>query len=279
MDRELGAAGAVDGSTVVIGDFSFEYRSDDTFEGSGGRRTRRQRRGAAVTSARRLVVKVGTSSLTDEGGRIDDSAVAAVAAELAEVTQEGHEVLLVSSGAIAAGLPALGWDAGSRPRDPRTLQAVSAVGQAHLLDAWNSRVRRRTASSQDRSCWPRSTSDAEPSTCRPAPPSRGCWARRRAGHQRERRDRGRRDPPRRRPDHNAGGHLVGAELLVLLTDTPGLMDADPRLRSDAALVEEIAEIDRELSALPQVPAPAAQRRGWPRSWPPRRWLRGRASVA
>ena len=45
VDRELARAGATDGSTVVIGDFSFEYSSGTEFEGGTGRRTRRQRRG------------------------------------------------------------------------------------------------------------------------------------------------------------------------------------------------------------------------------------------
>ena len=51
----------------------------------------------------RVVAKVGTSSITDDQGGIDRAAIAKVTQEIAQVRQQGHEVLLVSSGAVAAG--------------------------------------------------------------------------------------------------------------------------------------------------------------------------------
>ena len=83
----------------------------------------------------RVVAKVGTSSITDDQGGIDRDAIAKVTREIAHVRQQGHEVLLVSSGAVAAGIAALGFD--SRPADMRTLQAVSAVGQSRIIGVWN----------------------------------------------------------------------------------------------------------------------------------------------
>ena len=83
----------------------------------------------------RVVAKVGTSSITDDHGAIDRAAIAKVTREIAEVREQGHEVLLVSSGAVAAGIATLGFD--SRPADVRTLQAVSAVGQSRIMGVWN----------------------------------------------------------------------------------------------------------------------------------------------
>ena len=56
----------------------------------------------------RAVVKIGTSSVTDDGGVIDDGAIAKLAAEIAGLRADGHEVIVVSSGAVAAGVAALG---------------------------------------------------------------------------------------------------------------------------------------------------------------------------
>ncbi|MEZ5320703.1 MAG: glutamate 5-kinase [Microthrixaceae bacterium] len=80
-----------------------------------------------------VVVKVGSSSLTDDDGRLKPPVFDKIAAELVAAIDAGHRPVLVSSGAIAAGLPALGMSAGDRPRDARTLQAVAAVGQSLLM--------------------------------------------------------------------------------------------------------------------------------------------------
>ncbi len=86
---------------------------------------------AEVQSARRVVVKVGSSSLADARGGLDDGALAALVDTLAAVRERGVEVVLVSSGAIAAGLVPLGLR--RRPRDLATQQAAAAVGQGLLL--------------------------------------------------------------------------------------------------------------------------------------------------
>lgn len=83
-----------------------------------------------------IVVKIGTSSLTDENGVIDQSVIDRVAGEVSTLRAAGHGVVVVSSGAISAGLPALGLDASQRPTDSGTLQAISSVGQPALLESW-----------------------------------------------------------------------------------------------------------------------------------------------
>jgi len=80
----------------------------------------------------KVVVKVGTSSITNEAGELDDGALLKLCRELVETHRAGHELVLVCSGAIAAGLPTLAMS--SRPRDIGTLQAVAAVGQPKLME-------------------------------------------------------------------------------------------------------------------------------------------------
>jgi glutamate 5-kinase len=84
-----------------------------------------------VSQARRIVVKVGSSSLATPGGGIDEDLVAELVTILAEVRARGAEVVLVSSGAIAAGLTPLGLR--RRPRDLATQQAAASVGQGLLV--------------------------------------------------------------------------------------------------------------------------------------------------
>ena len=83
-----------------------------------------------VAAARRVVVKVGSSSITNDG-RIDESRIAALAGALAGRVRAGGQVVLVSSGAIAAGLAPLGL--ARRPRDLATQQAAASVGQGLLV--------------------------------------------------------------------------------------------------------------------------------------------------
>jgi glutamate 5-kinase len=86
---------------------------------------------ADIAAARRVVVKVGSSSLTTPGGRIDEGRIAALAGVLAGRVREGTQVVLVSSGAIASGLAPLGL--ARRPRDLATQQAAASVGQGLLV--------------------------------------------------------------------------------------------------------------------------------------------------
>jgi glutamate 5-kinase len=86
---------------------------------------------ADIAAARRVVVKVGSSSLTTADGGIDEGPIAALAGVLADQVRTGTQVVLVSSGAIAAGLAPLGL--ARRPRDLATQQAAASVGQGLLV--------------------------------------------------------------------------------------------------------------------------------------------------
>jgi glutamate 5-kinase len=88
-----------------------------------------------VATASRVVVKVGSSSLTTPRGGIDPDRVRSLVDALAAVRERGSEVVLVSSGAIAAGLAPLGLV--RRPRDLATQQAAASVGQGLLVRRYN----------------------------------------------------------------------------------------------------------------------------------------------
>ena len=91
---------------------------------------------AKLAAARRWVVKVGSSLVTAKGQGLDRPAIAAWAAQLAALRQGGHEIVLVSSGAVAEGMARLGMK--KRPVVLHQLQAVAAVGQMGLVQAWES---------------------------------------------------------------------------------------------------------------------------------------------
>jgi glutamate 5-kinase len=88
-----------------------------------------------------VVAKIGTSSLTDDHGEIALSAIDKLCAEVTGLRGAGHRVVIVTSGAISAGLPALGFG-GARPSDLETLQAISAVGQSRLMRAYDDALER-----------------------------------------------------------------------------------------------------------------------------------------
>lgn len=90
---------------------------------------------AEIADAERVVVKVGSSSLTSEDGHLDIQRLNIIASELAKLHTSGKRVVLVTSGAIAAGLRPLGLL--RRPRDLETQQAAAAVGQVLLTRHYN----------------------------------------------------------------------------------------------------------------------------------------------
>jgi len=92
-------------------------------------------RHADLRNARRLVVKVGSSSLTTPAGALDHVRLRALVDVIAARRKHGTQIVLVSSGAIAAGLTPLGLP--RRPRDLATQQAAASVGQGALLAAYS----------------------------------------------------------------------------------------------------------------------------------------------
>jgi len=192
-----------------------------------------------------VVAKVGTSSITDDRGVIDRAAVGAFCDQVAAVRKAGHRVVVVTSGAVAAGIPELALD--GRPRDPVLLQAVSAVGQSRLMRVYEEQLARH---------------DVVVGQVLLAPLD--FMVRQQYLHARGTLERllelgvvpvvnendAVADDEIRFGDNDRlaalVAHLIGADLLVLLTDAPGLLTADPRLDQTGSLIEEIVEVDHEL---------------------------------
>jgi glutamate 5-kinase len=93
----------------------------------------------ALKNARRIVVKVGSSLVTNEGRGVDADAVGNWCRQMAVLASQGREVMMVSSGAIAEGMKRLGWAA--RPKELHELQAAAAVGQMGLAQIYESKLR------------------------------------------------------------------------------------------------------------------------------------------
>jgi glutamate 5-kinase len=201
-----------------------------------------------AASAAKVVVKVGSSSITTEQGDLDDAAVIKLCGELAAAHHAGHEIVLVCSGAIAAGLPALAMR--TRPTDVGTLQAVAAVGQPKLMERIGGILSEHGLVAGQVLLTPhdfvqRAQYLHARETLRrlldlgviPVVNENDTVA----------------DDEIRYGDNDRlaalVSHLVGADLLVMLTDTPGLFTADPRLDAEASLIEEIAEVDAALEAV------------------------------
>lgn len=91
-------------------------------------------RPTALPEGARIVLKVGSSSLTRPDGGLNLNRIDILARLIAGLKRRGHEVVLVSSGAVAAGLPALGLE--ERPGELRLLQATASVGQGRLVSRW-----------------------------------------------------------------------------------------------------------------------------------------------
>jgi glutamate 5-kinase len=193
----------------------------------------------------RVVAKIGTSSLTDEAGHIDVAAISRLCGEVAKLRADGHQLLIVSSGAVAAGMPALGLQ--SRPRDPLTLQAISAVGQSRLMQVYNGALAGHGLVAGQVLISPLDFFQrvqylhAKATLHRllelgvvPILNENDALA----------------DTELRFGDNDRiaalVAHLVGADLLVLLTDTAGVYTADPRIDAGASLIDEVLEVDRAL---------------------------------
>ena len=201
-------------------------------------------------SAGTVVAKIGSSSLTDHEGRISTEAIEKLCGEVAQLRADGHPCIIVSSGAIAAGMPVLGIGPDQRPRDAQTLQAISAVGQGRLIGQWMDALAAHGLAGGQVLLAPldfvvRSQYLHARSTVRrllelgvvPVVNENDAIA----------------DDEIRFGDNDRlaalVAHLVDAQHLVLLTDTPGVFTADPRRDENASLIEEIVEIDHELEAV------------------------------
>ena len=92
-----------------------------------------------LRDAKRIVVKVGSSLVTNEGRGLDEQAIGEWCRQMAHLIREGREVIMVSSGAIAEGMKRLGWSV--RPHAIQELQAAAAVGQMGLAQMYETKLR------------------------------------------------------------------------------------------------------------------------------------------
>jgi len=194
----------------------------------------------------RVVAKIGTSSLTDAVGVIQHEVIDALCDQLAALRSAGHEVILVSSGAVSAGVAALGLAA--RPTDVPTLQAISAAGQSRLMETYNRSLGRYGIVAAQVLLVPHDFVDRRQYLharqtlvrlmelgCVPIVNENDAIAS---------------DEIRYGDNDRIAtlvAHNVAADLLVLLTDTPGLYTADPRTDPAATLVEVVNADDPLLS--------------------------------
>ena len=92
-----------------------------------------------LRDARRIVVKVGSSLVTNDGRGLDEAAIGEWCHQLSQLVRGGREVIMVSSGAIAEGMKRLGWR--NRPNEIHELQAAAAVGQMGLAQMYETKLR------------------------------------------------------------------------------------------------------------------------------------------
>jgi glutamate 5-kinase len=201
-----------------------------------------------VAAARRLVIKVGSSLVTDEGRGLDHAAVARWASQIAALRTRGKEVILVSSGAIAEGLLRLGWR--TRPRAIHELQAAAAVGQMGLVQAYE----RALAQFGLHTAQVLLTHDdlAERRRYLNARSTLTTLLRLGVIPVINENDTVTTDEIRFGDNDTLGAlvaNLIEADVLVLLTDQQGLFTADPRRHPDATLVREARAGDPALEAM------------------------------
>ncbi len=203
----------------------------------------------AATAGHVVVAKIGTSSITTEAGGVDDAAIAKFCTGVATLRAEGHTVVVVTSGAITAGLTALGLGGGQRPDDAITRQALASVGQSRLMATYERSLAVHGLVAGQVLLTPldfgvRDQYLQARSTLRrlielgvvPVVNENDATA----------------DDEIRFGDNDRlaalVAHLIEADTLVLLTDIAGLYTADPRHDAEATLIEAVSAADEELDA-------------------------------
>lgn len=198
-------------------------------------------------SVARVVIKVGTSTLAKASGGVDADFVAALAGQVAHVMREGCQVVLVSSGAIAAGVERLGL--AERPSDMPSLQAAASVGQVALVE-------RYAASFAEHAI-----SVGQVLLTRNDTGRRESFLHARDTFERllqlgavpvvNENDTVAVDEIRFGDNDTLAAlvaTMVNADLVVLLSDIAGLYDADPRLSDEATLLKQVDELTDDLMA-------------------------------
>ncbi len=199
-------------------------------------------------SAPLLVFKIGSSTLVDKDGALDQAFIASLCDQVVELREGGWQVVVVSSGAAAAGRDALGFS--TRPTDIADLQACAAAGQAALTEAYAQVLRDRGISCAQVLLTRRDVVDRD-------------------GYLNARNTLGRLLELGAVPvvnendtvsvaeftfgDNDMLGAIVagllGADLYVIMSDVDGLYTANPQVDPTATLIEEIDRVDESVSAM------------------------------
>lgn len=203
---------------------------------------------AQLHQARRLVVKIGSALLTNDGRGLDVPALGLWVDQMAALVKQGVELVVVSSGSVAEGMSRLGWK--KRPEQLHELQAAAAVGQMGLVQTWEAEFKRHGIHTAQILLTHDDLSDRKRylngrSTLRalldfgvvPIVNENDTVVT---------------DEIRFGDNDTLGAlvtNVVEADGLIILTDQLGLFDKDPRKNPDASLVTERRASDRELDAM------------------------------
>jgi glutamate 5-kinase len=202
----------------------------------------------ALRDARRIVVKVGSSLVTNEGRGLDEAAIGEWCRQLAALVRDGREVVMVSSGAIAEGMKRLGWR--TRPHEINELQAAAAVGQMGLAQMYETKLRENEIGSAQVLLTHADLADRE--RYLNARSTLVTLLKLGVVPVINENDTVVNDEIKFGDNDTLGAlvaNLVEADALVILTDQKGLYSADPRKNPDARFVHEAAAGDPALEAM------------------------------
>ena len=201
-----------------------------------------------LRDARRIVVKVGSSLVTNEGRGLDEQAIGEWCRQLSALVHEGRELIMVSSGAIAEGMKRLGWQ--QRPKALNELQAAAAVGQMGLAQMYETQLRHNGLGSAqvllthadlaDRERYLNARSTLLTLLSHGVLPVIN------------ENDTVVNDEIKFGDNDTLGAlvaNLVEADVLIILTDQKGLYSADPRVDPNATLVHTARAGDAQLEAM------------------------------
>jgi glutamate 5-kinase len=201
-----------------------------------------------LRDARRIVVKVGSSLVTNEGRGLDEGAIGEWCRQMALLSSQGKEVVMVSSGAIAEGMKRLGWT--TRPSEVPALQAAAAVGQMGLAQMYETKLRENGMGSAQVLLTHADLADRE--RYLNARSTLLTLLQHRVLPVINENDTVVNDEIKFGDNDTLGAlvaNLIEADLLIILTDQKGLYTADPRKDPAATFVQEAHAGDLALEAM------------------------------
>ena len=201
-----------------------------------------------LCDARRIVVKVGSSLVTNEGRGLDEGAIGEWCRQMALLSAQGKEVVMVSSGAIAEGMKRLGWT--TRPSEVPALQAAAAVGQMGLAQMYETKLRENGMGSAQVLLTHADLADRE--RYLNARSTLLTLLQHRVLPVINENDTVVNDEIKFGDNDTLGAlvaNLIEADLLVILTDQKGLYTADPRKDPSATFVHEARAGDPSLESM------------------------------